>query len=105
MPGLVLAGLMLRAPGMLLSSVIRQPETFAGVMNFVIFPMSFALVRCVLVATDLRRVGGAQRNPRFAVAQVVVANRAFDRVAVRLRTWVALRSTHATSDCDWPPRQ
>jgi ABC-2 type transport system permease protein len=44
MPGLVLAGLMLRAPGMLLSSVVRQPETSAGVMNFVIFPMSFALV-------------------------------------------------------------
>ncbi len=40
-PVLVLSGLMLGALGMLLSSVIRQLENFAGVMNFVIFPMFF----------------------------------------------------------------
>ena len=34
--------MMLGALGMLLSSVIRQLENFAGVMNFVIFPMFFA---------------------------------------------------------------
>ena len=33
---------MLGALGMLLSSVIQQLENFAGVMNFVIFPMFFA---------------------------------------------------------------
>jgi ABC-2 type transport system permease protein len=33
---------MLGGLGMLLSSVIRQLENFAGVMNFVIFPMFFA---------------------------------------------------------------
>ena len=33
---------MLGALGLLLSSVIRQLENFAGVMNFVIFPMFFA---------------------------------------------------------------
>ena len=33
---------MLGALGMLLSSVIHQLENFAGVMNFVIFPMFFA---------------------------------------------------------------
>jgi ABC-2 type transport system permease protein len=33
---------MLGALGMLLSSAIRQLENFAGVMNFVIFPMFFA---------------------------------------------------------------
>ena len=33
---------MLGALGMLLSSGIRQLENFAGVMNFVIFPMFFA---------------------------------------------------------------
>ena len=38
----MLAGLMLGALGLLLSSVIRQLENFAGVMNFVIFPMFFA---------------------------------------------------------------
>ena len=42
LPALVLAGLMLGALGLLLSSVIRQLENFAGVMNFVIFPMFFA---------------------------------------------------------------
>jgi ABC-2 type transport system permease protein len=41
-PALILAGLMLGAFGLLLSSVIRQLENFAGVMNFVIFPMFFA---------------------------------------------------------------
>ena len=33
---------MLGALGMLISSVVRQLENFAGVMNFVIFPMFFA---------------------------------------------------------------
>lgn len=41
LPGLVLGGLMLGALGLVLSSVIRQLENFAGVMNFVIFPMFF----------------------------------------------------------------
>jgi ABC-2 type transport system permease protein len=41
-PALVLTGLMLGSIGLLLSSVIRQLENFAGVMNFVIFPMFFA---------------------------------------------------------------
>lgn len=42
LPALVLAGLMLGALGLLLSSFIKQLENFAGVMNFVIFPMFFA---------------------------------------------------------------
>jgi ABC-2 type transport system permease protein len=42
LPALVVAGLMLGALGMLLSSWIKQLENFAGVMNFVIFPMFFA---------------------------------------------------------------
>ncbi|MFD1696066.1 ABC transporter permease [Roseibium aestuarii] len=40
-PVLVATGLMLGALGLLLSSTIRQLENFAGVMNFVIFPMFF----------------------------------------------------------------
>ena len=35
-------GIMLGALGLLLSSWIKQLENFAGVMNFVIFPMFFA---------------------------------------------------------------
>jgi len=42
LPALILNGLMLGALGMLISSVVRQLENFAGVMNFVIFPMFFA---------------------------------------------------------------
>jgi len=38
----VLNGPMLGALRMLLSSVVKQLESFAGVMNFVIFPMFFA---------------------------------------------------------------
>ena len=41
LPALVLSGLMLGALGLVLSSFIRQLENFAGVMNFVIFPMFF----------------------------------------------------------------
>ena len=42
LPALVLAGLMLGAFGLLLSSLVPRLENFAGVMNFVIFPMFFA---------------------------------------------------------------
>ena len=42
LPALLAAGLMLGALGLALSSLIRQLENFAGVMNFVIFPMFFA---------------------------------------------------------------
>ena len=42
LPALVLSGLMLGALGMVISSGIKQLENFAGVMNFVIFPMFFA---------------------------------------------------------------
>ena len=41
-PALLLGSLMLGALGLLLSSAIKQLENFAGVMNFVIFPMFFA---------------------------------------------------------------
>jgi len=42
LPALVLSGLLLGAIGLFLSSAVRQLENFAGVMNFVIFPMFFA---------------------------------------------------------------
>lgn len=42
LPALFLSGMMLGALGMLLSSLVKQLENFAGVMNFVIFPMYFA---------------------------------------------------------------
>ncbi len=42
LPALLLSGFMLGAFGMFLSSAIPRLENFAGVMNFVIFPMFFA---------------------------------------------------------------
>jgi len=42
LPAIILSGLMLGALGLALSSRIKQLENFAGVMNFVIFPMFFA---------------------------------------------------------------
>lgn len=42
LPALVLSGMMLGALGLVISSTIKQLENFAGVMNFVIFPMFFA---------------------------------------------------------------
>jgi ABC-2 type transport system permease protein len=42
LPALVISGLMLGSLALFMSSVIRQLENFAGVMNFVIFPMFFA---------------------------------------------------------------
>lgn len=41
LPALVIAGFMLGALGLAISSFIKQLENFAGVMNFVIFPMFF----------------------------------------------------------------
>jgi ABC-2 type transport system permease protein len=42
LPALILTGMMFGSLGMLLSSTIKQLENFAGIMNFVIFPMFFA---------------------------------------------------------------
>lgn len=41
-PALLASAMMLGALGLLLSSMVKQLENFAGVMNFVIFPMFFA---------------------------------------------------------------
>jgi ABC-2 type transport system permease protein len=41
LPALLVNGVMLGALGLLLSSMIRQLENFAGVMNFVVFPLFF----------------------------------------------------------------
>ena len=41
LPAMVVTGLALGAIGLLLSASVRQLENFAGIMNFVIFPMFF----------------------------------------------------------------
>lgn len=41
LPALMLCALMLASIGLFISSLVRQLENFAGVMNFVVFPMFF----------------------------------------------------------------
>ncbi|TFH85770.1 multidrug ABC transporter permease [Billgrantia azerbaijanica] len=41
LPALLVSGFLVGALGLLLSSFVRQLENFAGIMNFVIFPMFF----------------------------------------------------------------
>ena len=41
LPAIVLTAVMLGALGLILASVIEQLENFAGVMNFVVFPLFF----------------------------------------------------------------
>ncbi|GHC15571.1 ABC transporter permease [Aidingimonas halophila] len=41
LPALLVTGFMVGALGLLLSTFVRQLENFAGIMNFVIFPMFF----------------------------------------------------------------
>ena len=41
MPVLLLTGVMIASLGLILASLIKQLENFAGVMNFVVFPMFF----------------------------------------------------------------
>lgn len=41
LPALIVSGLMLGSLGLFLSGFVRQLENFAGIMNFVIFPMFF----------------------------------------------------------------
>lgn len=57
-PVLVVTGLMLGALGMLLSSTIHQLENFAGIMNFVIFPMFF-------LSSALYPLGKMQESSEF----------------------------------------
>ena len=58
LPVLVLTGLLLGSIGLVLSSVIRQLENFAGVMNFVIFP-AFFLSSALYPLTKMRESSAA----------------------------------------------
>ncbi len=104
LPAIILAGLMLGALGLLLSSLVEQLENFAGVMNFVIFPVFFASTALY----PLKRLGEANAvlaevarfNPfshavelvRFALygrldTTALVATVAMTVVAMALAVW------------------
>ncbi|MCL4164125.1 UNVERIFIED_CONTAM: hypothetical protein GTU68_043143 [Idotea baltica] len=66
LPALFLVGLMLGTMGLFLSAMIRRLQNFAGVMNFVIFPMFF-------LSTALYPLWQMQENAPY-IATVVVWN-------------------------------
>ncbi|WP_424939009.1 ABC transporter permease [Aliiroseovarius sp. S253] len=64
LPALFVVGLMLGAMGLFLSAMIRRLQNFAGVMNFVIFPMFF-------LSTALYPLWQMQENAPYIAAVVV----------------------------------
>ncbi len=93
MPALLVAGLMLGAVGLLLASTIRQLENFAGVMNFVIFPVFFLstalypLWRMAESSTLLRDICAV--NP-FTHAVELIRFALYLRLNLEALGWVAL---------------
>ncbi|MEO1611966.1 MAG: ABC transporter permease [Pseudomonadota bacterium] len=93
LPVLVLTGMMLGALGLALSSFIRQLENFAGVMNFVIFPMFFLstalypLWRMAESSTLLRDI--CAYNP-FSHAVEAIRFALYGQVAVEHLAWTLL---------------
>jgi ABC-2 type transport system permease protein len=91
LPALVLAGLMLGAVGLFLAATIRQLENFAGVMNFVIFPVFFLssalypLWRMAESSTLLRDI--CALNP-FTHAVELIRFAAYGQVNWDALTWV-----------------
>ncbi|MCS6878543.1 MAG: ABC transporter permease [Geminicoccaceae bacterium] len=89
-PAILLGGLMLGALGLLLSSVVRQLENFAGVMNFVIFPMFFA-------SSALYPLWQVRESSQLLYE--ICAFNPFTHVVELIR--FALHEKFAASDCAW----
>ncbi len=93
LPALLVAGLMLGAVGLFLASTIRQLENFAGVMNFVIFPVFFLstalypLWRMAESSTLLRDI--CAWNP-FTHAVELIRFALYLRLNLEALGWVAL---------------
>ncbi len=93
LPALLVAGLMLGAVGLFLASTIRQLENFAGVMNFVIFPVFFLstalypLWRMAESSTLLRDI--CAWNP-FTHAVELIRFALYLRLNAEALGWVAL---------------
>jgi len=93
LPALLVSGLMLGAVGLFLASTIRQLENFAGVMNFVIFPVFFLstalypLWRMAESSTLLRDI--CAWNP-FSHAVELIRFALYLRLNTEALGWVAL---------------
>lgn len=93
LPAFAFSGLMLGALGLMLSSFIKQLENFAGVMNFVIFPMFFlssALYPLWKMAESSPRLRDlCQLNP-FTHAVELIRFALYGQVNLTAALWVFL---------------
>ena len=93
LPALVGAGLMLGAVGLFLASTIRQLENFAGVMNFVIFPVFFlstALYPLWRMAESSRLLRDICAWNPFSHAVELIRFALYMRLNLEALGWVAL---------------
>ena len=93
LPALVVAGLMLGAVGLFLASTIRQLENFAGVMNFVIFPVFFlstALYPLWRMAESSRLLRDICAWNPFSHAVELIRFALYMRLNLEALGWVAL---------------
>lgn len=92
-PALLVAGLMLGAVGLFLASSIRQLENFAGVMNFVIFPVFFlstALYPLWRMAESSRLLRDICAWNPFSHAVELIRFALYMRLNLEALGWVAL---------------
>lgn len=93
LPALLVAGLMLGAVGLFLASTIRQLENFAGVMNFVIFPVFFlstALYPLWRMAESSRLLRDICAWNPFSHAVELIRFALYMRLNIEALGWVAL---------------
>jgi ABC-2 type transport system permease protein len=93
LPALVVVGLMLGAVGLFLASTIRQLENFAGVMNFVIFPVFFlstALYPLWRMAESSRLLRDICAWNPFSHAVELIRFALYLRLNIEALGWVAL---------------
>lgn len=93
LPALLVAGLMLGAVGLFLASTIRQLENFAGVMNFVIFPVFFlstALYPLWRMAESSRLLRDICALNPFSHAVELIRFALYMRMNLEALGWVAL---------------
>ncbi len=104
LPALAVAGLMLGALGLALSSMVTQLENFAGVMNFVIFPMFFLssalypLWKMAETSPLLRDICAA--NP-FTHAVELIRFAAYGRLNAPALGWVLLAAVAFLAAAVW----
>lgn len=104
LPALLLAGLMLGALGLVLSSFVKQLENFAGVMNFVIFPMFFlssALYPLWKMAESSRLLHDICAHNPFTHAVELIRFALYGELNVTAFLWVLISTAIFTALALW----